>query len=363
MDLIELESEEHAMQTVATAKSVLPVGGRTKPQLHLHDAEICLLDTRQLSGVTEYEPTEFTFTAKAGTPIHEINQLLSANGQYLPFDAPFAESGSTLGGSIAAGINGSSSLRFGGARDFVLGIHFVDGRGKLVNAGGKVVKNAAGFDLPKFFVGSCGRFGLLTELTLKVFPQPESFTTLMLQGELPCLVEMIKKLLLSPLELDALDLMNSQLMIRLGGPEKAIATSCQRIQSMLSQDPNERLSGEVDAKLWREANQFSWHDRRSHFLMKVPCQVNDMVPLFEIGDSAGAISRAAIGGQVVYFSVPESKAPAIIGSLNSGGYRYLTLSGPHQDREAPVSKASCFGVLSQKVKAALDPENKFLALS
>src|SRR5437660_7832676 len=133
-----------------------------------------------LSGIVEYEPSEFTFTALAGTRVTEIAEALRKRGQYLPFDPMWQEAGATLGGTVASGLSGPGRFRFGGLRDFILGVRFVDGTGRLLRMGGKVVKNAAGFDLPKFFVGSLGRFGVLAELTFKVFPRPPSRLTLRL---------------------------------------------------------------------------------------------------------------------------------------------------------------------------------------
>ena len=104
--------------------------------------------------------------------------MLAEHGQYLPFDPPLAAAGATLGGTVAAGLSGPGRYRYGGVRDFVLGVRFVDGMGNLVRGGGKVVKNAAGFDFPKLMVGSLGRLGVLAELSFKVFPQPPAFATL-----------------------------------------------------------------------------------------------------------------------------------------------------------------------------------------
>src|SRR5439155_368623 len=136
----------------------------------------------RLSGIVEYEPSEFTFTALAGTPLKAIIAALAERGQYLPFDPPLADAGATLGGTIAAGLSGPGRVRFGGLRDFILGVRFVDGEGRILRMGGKVVKNAAGFDLPKFFVGSAGRFGVLAEITFKVFPRPAATRTLRLDA-------------------------------------------------------------------------------------------------------------------------------------------------------------------------------------
>jgi FAD/FMN-containing dehydrogenase len=92
------------------------------------------------------------------------------------------DSGATLGGTVAAGLSGAGRFRFGGLRDFILGVRFVDGTGRVLRMGGKVVKDAAGFDLPKFFVGSLGRFGVLAQITFKVFPRPASTMTLRLSA-------------------------------------------------------------------------------------------------------------------------------------------------------------------------------------
>src|SRR4029079_3476030 len=104
-------------------------------------------------------------------------------GQYLPFDPKCVEAGATLGGTVASGLSGPGRFRFGGVRDFILGVRFADGAGRLLRVGGKVVKNAAGFDLPKFFVGSAGRSGVLSEIPLKVLPRPVFTLTLRLNAD------------------------------------------------------------------------------------------------------------------------------------------------------------------------------------
>src|SRR5436190_11409249 len=116
---------------------------------------------RHLSGMMEYDPAEFTFTALAGTPLAVVQKELAGNGQYLPFDPPLAAQGATLGGTVAAGLSGPGRLRYGGVRDFIVGVQWVDGSGTVIRGGGKVVKNAAGFDFPKLFTGSLGRLGIL----------------------------------------------------------------------------------------------------------------------------------------------------------------------------------------------------------
>ncbi|MBI4768870.1 MAG: FAD-binding protein, partial [Chloroflexi bacterium] len=144
---------------VRSLPRLLPRGGGSKPALSIPPEGVAALDLSGLTGLLEYDPAEFTFTALAGTPLSEVLAALSANGQYLPFDPPFAARGATLGGAVAAGLSGPGRYRYGGVRDFILGVRLVDGNGDLVRGGGKVVKNAAGFDIPKLMVGSLGQLG------------------------------------------------------------------------------------------------------------------------------------------------------------------------------------------------------------
>ena len=135
-------------------------GGGSKTALSAPRSDVPTIDLASLAGIVEYEPGEYTFTALAGTPLRDVEAQLAQHGQALPFDPPLVGGGATLGGTVAAGLSGSGRHRYGGVRDFVLGVRFVDGLGRLVRGGGKVVKNAAGFDLPKLMVGSLGRLGV-----------------------------------------------------------------------------------------------------------------------------------------------------------------------------------------------------------
>jgi glycolate oxidase FAD binding subunit len=160
------------LQDIVRSAAALRIrAGGTKSHVTPDDP---VVDTTRLTGVSEYSPEECVFTALAGTPLGEIVSTLSTHGQYLPFDPPFAAEGATIGGAVAAGVSGPRRYRYGGIRDFLIGIRVVDGEGRVIRSGGKVVKNAAGFLLHHGVVGSCGRFGVLTEVTFKVFPAPEA---------------------------------------------------------------------------------------------------------------------------------------------------------------------------------------------
>ena len=123
---------EAAVRAAPPGSRILAHGRGTKPPLSTSPDDAVTLDVSGLSGIIEYEPGEFTFTALAGTPIEDIAAALAEHGQFLPFDPPLVEAGATLGGTVAAGLSGPGRYRYGGVRDFVLGIRYVDGAGEVV---------------------------------------------------------------------------------------------------------------------------------------------------------------------------------------------------------------------------------------
>src|SRR5882762_2669722 len=137
-----------------------------------------ILDLRAYRGVVDYEPSELVITARCGTPLAEIETALTQRGQFLAFEPPAFGRDCTIGGVIAAGLSGPRRLYAGAARDFVLGATLLDARGDLLRFGGQVMKNVAGFDVSRLLCGSLGILGVLTEVSLKVLPQPRAEETL-----------------------------------------------------------------------------------------------------------------------------------------------------------------------------------------
>ncbi|MFT5446723.1 MAG: glycolate oxidase FAD binding subunit [Gammaproteobacteria bacterium] len=136
------------------------------------------LDCSTHRGVINYDPMELVVTARAGTPLHELESVLSNEGQMLPFEPPhFAES-ATIGGTIACGLSGPRRPYAGSARDFVLGTRIINGHGQVLRFGGEVMKNVAGYDVSRLMTGSMGTLAVLLDVSMKVLPIPETDLTI-----------------------------------------------------------------------------------------------------------------------------------------------------------------------------------------
>jgi glycolate oxidase FAD binding subunit len=139
------------------------------------------LDVSGHRGILAYEPTELVITARAGTPLAEIEAALAANNQMLPFEPPHFSSQATLGGMVAAGLSGPRRPWGGSVRDAVLGVKLLNGRGEVLRLGGQVMKNVAGYDVSRLMVGALGTLGVVLEVSVKVLPRPACERTLVFE--------------------------------------------------------------------------------------------------------------------------------------------------------------------------------------
>ncbi len=352
---------EDVQQSVAAAiesgARLLPRGGGSKTALSTPADGASTLDLSDLSGVLEYLPEEYTFTALAGTPVKDVAALLAEKSQYLPFDPLLAERGATLGGSVAAGANGPGRQRYGGARDFLLAVRFVDGEGHLVRGGAKVVKNSAGFDLPKLMVGSLGRLGVLVELTFKVFPAPEAYATLAVSyPNLDAALKDVIRLSQSPLELHALDLEPAEtgwrLWLRLGGLADALPARIERLRAFLSPAPAE-IS---DDHAWETVKRLDWVPE-GWALIKIPLTPKRIPALEARLQEIENHRRYSAGCNVAWLACPAliDLDPLLTG-LNLSG---LVLLGPPGKARLGIDPGAPF---ARRIKQALDPNRRFMDL-
>ncbi len=162
---------DRVRSSAATGTPLCIRGGGSKTFYGRHcDGE--LLDISGHRGIVSYEPSELVVTARAGTPLAEIEAALAENGQLLPFEPPHFGPNATLGGMVAAGLSGPRRPWGGSVRDAVLGVRLINGQGEALRFGGQVMKNVAGYDLSRLMAGALGSLGVLLEVSVKVLPRP-----------------------------------------------------------------------------------------------------------------------------------------------------------------------------------------------
>ncbi|MBU1264206.1 MAG: glycolate oxidase subunit GlcE [Gammaproteobacteria bacterium] len=181
-----------------------------------------VLSTRALAGVVDYQAKELVLTARAGTPLAEIEALLAEQNQMLAFEPPHFDGPATLGGCIAAGLSGPRRPYAGAARDFVLGVRMIDGTGQPLRFGGQVIKNVAGYDVSRLMVGALGTLGLITEVSLKVLPKPATETTLQFELDEATAILKMNQWAGQPLPLSATSWHADLLTVRLSGAASAV---------------------------------------------------------------------------------------------------------------------------------------------
>lgn len=188
-----------------------------------------VLGTRKLTGIVDYQPKELVLTARAGTPLADIEAQLADQNQMLAFEPPHFGGGATLGGSIAAGLSGPRRPYAGAARDFVLGVRMIDGTGQPLRFGGQVIKNVAGYDVSRLMVGALGTLGLITEVSLKVLPKPAAESTLQFELDEAAAIEKMNQWAGQPLPLSATSWHAGLLSVRLSGAASAVQAAQARL--------------------------------------------------------------------------------------------------------------------------------------
>ena len=201
-----------------------------------------VLDVAGYRGIVAYEPTELYVTAKCGTPLAELEAVLAEKGQMLAFEPPqfsgaavgsagasVGSAGATVGGCVAAGLAGPRRQQAGAVRDFVLGVKLIDGTGQVLDFGGQVMKNVAGYDVSRLLAGSLGTLGLLAEVTLKVLPKPVAEQTLVFAMNEAEAIARLNEWGGQPLPISASFWYDGQLWLRLSGARAAVAAACSKL--------------------------------------------------------------------------------------------------------------------------------------
>jgi len=218
-----------AIRDAAARKRPLCVRGGGTKDFYGGSPQGSPLDVTGYRGMVAYEPTELVITARAGTPLAEVEAALREKGQMLAFEPPRFGAAATLGGCIATGLSGPRRPYAGAARDFVLGVRILDGKGDDLRFGGQVMKNVAGYDVSRLVTGSLGTLGVLLEISLKVLPLPASEQTLHLKyGEAEAIM-LMNKWAAQPLPVTATAYRDGDLGVRLSGARVAVDAAAKKI--------------------------------------------------------------------------------------------------------------------------------------
>ena len=348
-------------EIVAAGRPLEVVSGGTKRSVGRVRGAEAVLSLAALNQVVDYAPEELVLTAQPGVSIATLEALVAAHGQMLPIEPPHlerllgADGQATLGGVLAANLSGPRRIRAGAARDHVLGIAAVTGRGEIIKAGGRVVKNVTGYDLSKLIAGSWGTLAVLTEVTIKVLPAPRAEASLLLSGldaRRACAAMALA--MNAPLEVSAVahlphEADGAVTAFRLEGFAASVAARSESLASLLrAYGTPEILDPGLSRALWarvREIEMFQG-DPRPLWRLSVPpadgWRVGEALPGDAIYDWAG--------GQVWLASeAAESQVRAAVRAL--GGHAVL-FRGEGRAFE-PVDGA--LARLTDRVKAAFDP--------
>ncbi|MGB5863576.1 MAG: FAD-binding protein [Sulfitobacter sp.] len=261
--MYEPSGEAELSEIVSSAKEPLCiVGGGTRGISCGGD----VLSTSGLSGITLYEPGAMTIVARAGTSVDEIEVALASENQRLAFEpmdyrALLGTDGEpTIGGVMAANVSGPRRISVGAARDFLLGVRYVDGMGRTVKNGGRVMKNVTGYDLVKLMAGAHGTLGVLSEVSLKVLPRPETQATLVLHGlDDVAAIGALARALGSPFEVSAAahDPDKGETMLRVEGFADSVSYRCAELQKLLGGESTIKQECAARWRDWRDVSAFT----------------------------------------------------------------------------------------------------------
>ena len=346
-----------------SSQRLLPVAGGTKPALSGKSDGVMLIDVSALRGIVEYDPAELTLTAWAATPVAEVAASLAEHQQYLPFEPPLLDAGATLGGVVAAATSGSNAFRYGSVRDFVIGVRLIDGTGRLITGGCKVVKNSAGFDLPKLMVGSRGRLGVITQLSFKIFPRPRATVTYRCNlGGLNNALAAVARLCRGPLTLDAIDIEpGGRLVVRIGGDPQVLVGRSARLKAEIhavaaETEGDDVLEGDDDRAYWAGVSAFSWmSDERAVVRVPVPAA---NVPRLDAVIAPTSRVRYSLGANLAWISWPSAHSmddlSAVLAQLGLTGVALTGRPGPG------LLGAPLGGAFAARVRSAFDPFDRFV---
>ncbi|MEG4506403.1 FAD-binding oxidoreductase [Microcoleus sp. F6_B4] len=372
-------TQEELAAVIAWARqnrcAVLPAGSGSKLDWGglVKEVKIAVC-TGRLNRLVEHAVGDLTVTAEAGMKFADLQKILAAAGQFLPIDPAYPQQ-ATLGGIVATADAGSLRHRYRAVRDLLLGITFVRSDGKIAVAGGRVVKNVAGYDLMKLFTGAYGTLGVISQVTFRVYPLPESSGTVVLTGETNALSQTAQILLSSALTPTAVDLLSPELVAKLGlGKGTGLIVRFQSIAESVKQQSARLLEvGEKlglqgtnccendEHQLWQRLPETMWDSgTKPAIICKIGIRPSEAVPAINELPVQDAWIHAGSGLGVLRFETATAETLLQVrrGCEAKGGF--LTVLAAPADIKQQLDVWGYTGSaidLMHRIKQQFDPEN------
>jgi len=335
---LEAQLAEQIAAAAAAKRPLRLVGGATKTALLGRAIEGEVLAVGGHSGIVSYQPTELVLTARAGTPLTEIEAALAEKGQTLSFEPPHFGAGATLGGTLACNLSGPARPWGGSIRDMVLGVRLINGQGERLRFGGQVMKNVAGFDVSRLQAGALGTLGVITEVSLKVLPRPQATITLVEESREVDAIQTMNRLAGRPWPITGAAWFDHRVHLRLAGEPEAVQAARRDLGAM----------AEGDESFWTELRE----QRLDFFQGAAPLwrlSVGSTTAPLEKGQMTlidwGGAQRWLRGGEAAHRQDQAAKA---------GGHASLFRGGDRTGEVAhPLPPALM--AIHRRLKAALDP--------
>jgi len=376
-ELVEPGSAEDVAAALAAAskerRSVVIRGGGTKLGWGRTPSSVdVVLSTKRLNALVAHEHADLTATVQAGARLDDVNRLLARHGQWLPIESAFE--GSTIGGVIATNDCGPLRHRYGTPRDVLIGVRLALADGRLIKAGGNVVKNVAGYDIGRLMSGSHGSLAAIVSATFKLSPLPAASETLVAsfnRGD--ALVAALSAITSSQLEPAALEVRTPMratrrtydLLLKFESTPSALGTYIRRARALLNPDGSEVVSSQSEANLWREHVEGPW--RSSGMVIRFAWLPASLGAVFAFIDELGGtgadvelVGRAALGAGLLRIDADPRVQRDVVERLRSRAdvFRHAVVlrAEPSLKQQVDVwGPLGDAGVLGASVKRALDP--------
>ncbi|TAG49023.1 MAG: glycolate oxidase subunit GlcE [Betaproteobacteria bacterium] len=339
-----IEAWQAQIKAAAAKGQKLQIAGGNTP---LDSAAGAVIDTRQHTGIVEYEPNELVIVVRCGTPLADVESAMAKAGQMLAFEPPHFGEHCTIGGVVATGTSGPRRPYAGSVRDFVLGTKIIDGKGDHLSFGGKVMKNVAGFDVSRLLTGSMGTLGVITEISFKCLPLPKAQATRVFDFNATDAIEKMNRWYAEANPITATTWVDGKLYVRLAGAEPAVNTAVQKLGG-------ESLAN--DTAWWAD-----WREQKHSFferdvpLHRMSCK-STAAPLDE------AVQAIDWGGAQRWVRAPLADAAKTrYWAKRHGGYATANAAGSRSSFSTDGLDAALLDTHA-KIKQSFDPYGVFHGL-